>query len=76
LEQNKEVNVMASESFKTVWGFDPDDVEKAKQWVMPTGDFGNFGEKQSGDNFPNDQEVGIPFNFEAQVYELRRMFRL
>lgn len=67
---------MASESgFKTVWGFDPDDVEKAKQRVVPTGDFGNFGEKQSGDNFPNDQEVGIPFSFEAQVYELRRIFR-
>lgn len=67
---------MASESgFKTVWGFDPDDVEKAKQRVIPTSDFGSLGEKQSGENFPNDQEVGIPFSFEAQVYELRRIFR-
>ena len=67
---------MASESgFKTVWGFDPDDVEKAKQRVIPTGDLCSLGEKQSGENFPNDQEVGIPFGFEAQVYELQRIFR-
>ena len=67
---------MASESgFKAVWGFDPDDVEKAKQPVTPMGDFGNFDEEQAGENFPSDQVVRIPFSFEAQVFELRRIFR-
>jgi len=59
---------MASEgSFKPVCRFDPDDVEKAKQRVISTGDLGNFGEAT--------KKVGIPFSFEAQVYELRRIFR-
>lgn len=67
---------MASESgFKAVWGFDPDDVKNAKQPATPMGDSGNFGEEQSGENLPSDQVVGIPFSFEAQVYELRRIFR-
>jgi hypothetical protein len=67
---------MASESgFKAVWGFDPDDVEKAKQGVTPIGDVGNFDDEQFGENYPSDQVVGIPFSFEAQVYELRRIFR-
>ena len=67
---------MASEGgFKTVWGFDPDDVEKAKQQVTPMRDFGNFDAEQAAENFPSDQVVRIPFSFEAQVYELRRIFR-
>lgn len=67
---------MASESgFKTVWGFDPDDVEKAKQRVTPMVDFGNLDEEQAGENFPSGPGVRIPSSFEAQVYELRRIFR-
>lgn len=67
---------MASESgFKAVWGFDPDDVEKAKQRVTPIDDSGNFDEEHAGENFPRDQVVRIPFSVEAQVYELRRIFR-
>ena len=34
------------------WGFDPDDVEKAKERVTPTGDFGNFVEERSSASTP------------------------
>jgi hypothetical protein len=65
-------------SFKAVWGFDPEEVEKARRRLEPTGDVpGEPCEERTEEDITNDDRTArIPSGFEAQIYELRRMFRL
>jgi hypothetical protein len=58
-------------SFKSIWGFDPDEVEAARaafsQWTDP--------DKISA-NITEDRAARIPSDICSQVKELRRIFRL
>jgi len=61
-------------SFEAVWGFDPDQVLKAqnlfrKEFVRESG--GDQGDLDDG-----AREARIPLSDDAQLHELRRMFRL
>ena len=58
-------------SFEAVWGFDPDKVMRAKGSTpseIGTDKFAYSAEEQEGARIPSDVH--------AQVYELRRMYRL
>ena len=56
-------------SFKSVWGFDPDEVSRSQELSEP-----NFDESEYE---PADQRLpSMPLDLDAQIYELRRMFGL
>ena len=58
-------------SFEAVWGFDPDKVIQAvglPPSETETGEFTYSAEEQRAARIPSDRH--------AQVYELRRMYRL
>jgi len=60
-------------SFEAVWGFDPERVLQAQnllqnEFVLKAGK----DQVEMGDGV---QEVKIPESVDAQLYELRRMFR-
>lgn len=58
-------------SFKSVWGFDPEEVIRAQ---------GSRPDEQSADesmySFAEEQAARIPSDVRSQIYELRRIFRL
>jgi hypothetical protein len=56
-------------SFKAVWGFDPEEVMKAQQTSRE-----NREEPVAEDEL--DGLTVTPYGDDAQIYELRRMFRL
>lgn len=58
-------------SFKAVWGFDPEEVMKEQRTFQREAD---RVDPCAEDGF-EDMAVA-PFGDDAQVYELRRMFRL
>jgi hypothetical protein len=58
-------------SFKTVWGFDPDEVTKTQLSVPREPD-----EFESDYGADEERAARIPPDINAQIYELRRMFRL
>lgn len=63
----KELNM----SFKSVWGFDPDEASNAQRMFR--------GELETDDlayNAEEERAARIPSDMYAQVYELRRMYRL
>jgi len=61
-------------SFKAVWGFDPEEIGKAKP---PADDFPSALDAEETREDPvSDDSAGISPSFEAQIYELRRIFRL
>jgi len=61
-------------SFKAVWGFDPEEIAKVKP---PADDFpSTLGAETTREDAVSDDSAGIPSSFEAQIYELRRIFRL
>jgi hypothetical protein len=65
--EGKELNM----SFKSVWGFDPDEASRAQRMFrgeLETDDFGY--------NADEERAARIPSDMYAQVYELRRMYRL
>lgn len=56
---------------KEVWGFDPDEAAKAQNA------FRGVSEAQSSpESVAENLMARIPANVEAQIYELRRIFRL
>ena len=61
-------------SFKAVWGFDPEEIEKAKR--VADDDPGELGVERPDEDFVSDGWERIPSGVEAQIYELLRMFRL
>jgi len=64
-------------SFKAVWGFDPEEIEKARQRYEVADDSPcELGVERPVEDFVSDGWAGIPSGAEAQIYELRRMFRL
>lgn len=64
-------------SFKAVWGLDPEEVEKAKQRPQTAGDFScDLDEERPDEDLASVHWAKIPASFEAQIYELRRIFRL
>jgi len=58
-------------SFRSVWGFDPDDVMKTQRFVPREPD--GF---ESGYEADKEHAAGIPPDINSQINELRRMFRL
>jgi len=58
-------------SFKSVWGFDPDEVLKAQRFVPPEQDV-----FESGYGADEERAARIPADIDSQIYELHRMFRL
>ena len=58
-------------SFKSVWGFDPDEVMKAQRSVPREPDV--FESAYEADE---ERAAHIPPDINAQIYELLRMFRL
>lgn len=64
-------------SFKAVWGFDPTEIEKAKQRYEAADDSPcELGVERQNEDVAGDDCAEIPSGAEAQIYELRRMFRL
>jgi hypothetical protein len=64
-------------SFKAVWGFDPEEIEKAKQRCQLADDSPcELGAERPNWDFASDDWAEIPSRVEAQINELRRMFRL
>jgi hypothetical protein len=64
-------------SFKAVWGFDPEEIDKAKVRDKLSHDFPiELGREGPGEDPASDDWAGMPSSFEAQIYELRRIFRL
>ena len=64
-------------SFKAVWGFDPTEIKKAKQRYEVADDSpSELGVKRPSEDVTSDDWTEIPSGAEAQIYELRRMFRL
>ena len=58
-------------SFKSVWGFDPDEASSVQRMFR--------GELETDDfayNADEERAAHIPSDVYAQVYELRRMYRL
>ena len=60
-------------SFEAVWGFDPDQVLKAQN--MFTKKFVRESGEDQGEADDGAPEARIPGSDDAQLYELRRMFR-
>jgi hypothetical protein len=58
-------------SFEAVWGFDPEEVMKAQPLVPGEPDV--FESAYEADE---ERAARIPPDFNSQIYELRRMFRL
>jgi len=58
-------------SFKSVWGFDPDEVMKTQRSVP--GEPDGFESAYEADE---ERAAGIPPDINSQIHELRRMFRL
>jgi hypothetical protein len=58
-------------SFKAVWGFDPDEVPAAH--IVPQGE---TGANEASCGVAEQYFARIPADIRAQVYELRRLFRL
>jgi hypothetical protein len=58
-------------SFKSVWGFDPDEVMKAQRFGSREPDV--FESAYEADE---ERAAGIPPEINSQINELRRMFRL
>ena len=58
-------------SFKSVWGFDPDEVMKAQRFVPREPD--GFESAYEADE---EGVARIPPDIKSQIYELRRIFRL
>jgi hypothetical protein len=58
-------------SFKAVWGFDPDEVLQAQQYGL------NLNHRETPEGIgPAEELVKTPVGPDAQVSELRRIFRL
>ena len=58
-------------SFEAAWGFDPDKAMQANgfaQYKMETDEFTYSAEEQRAARIPSDMH--------AQIYELRRMYRI
>jgi hypothetical protein len=58
-------------SFKSVWGFDPDEVMKAQRFVPREPDV-----FESAYEAAEERAARISPDINSQIYELRRMFRL
>jgi hypothetical protein len=58
-------------AFKSVWGFDPDEVSRA-QSLHPA----RRGADEPTYGTAEEQAARIPSDVWLQIYELRRMFRL
>lgn len=58
-------------SFEEVWGFDPDEAAKAQAFLG-----GEIAAGETSDNPGEERAVRIPPDIDAQLYELRRIFRL
>jgi hypothetical protein len=58
-------------SFKSVWGFDPDEVIRAQK-------LGECGANVNESAYDSEEQrpPGMPLDVYAQMYELRRMFGL
>ena len=58
-------------SFKSVWGFDPDEVIRAQRerYVEPDTHESTYNERE-------EHAARVPVDVYSQIYELRRMFRL
>jgi hypothetical protein len=56
-------------SFKSVWGFDPDEVERAQK-------LGRSEPRVDESAYDSDEQPppDMPLDVYAQIYELRRMF--
>ena len=60
-------------SFTAVWGFDPDEVMRAQQLHR----LQDQDQEEKSEEVDSAQEyLSIPAGADAQLYELRRMFRL
>ena len=58
-------------AMKAVWGFDPDEVERAQGRLRP----GAEGDESFYDAL-QERTARLPRDASSQVYELRRLFRL
>jgi hypothetical protein len=58
-------------AFKSVWGFDPDEVMRVQRSVPREPDV--FESAYEADE---ERAARIPSDINSQIYELRRMFRL
>ena len=58
-------------AFKSVWGFDPDEVIKAQRFVPREADAFEAAYEPV-----EERAARIPPDINSQIYELRRMFRL
>lgn len=58
-------------AFKSVWGFDPNEVIKAQSLLRAQPDT-----DESTYNADEPRAARIPLDIYSQVYELRRIFRL
>jgi hypothetical protein len=58
-------------SFKSVWGFDPDEVMRARRFVPREPDV-----FESARDANEERAARISPDINSQIYELRRMFRL
>jgi len=58
-------------AFKAVWGFDPDEALRAQSLRRSQCDT-----EDSMYNAAEEHAARIPLDFHAQIYELRRIFRL
>jgi hypothetical protein len=65
------IGEMVEMGFYPVWGFDPDEVIKARQLSR-----GESDEDESEYNADDRRAARIPADADEQIYELRRMFRL
>jgi len=64
-------------SFKAVWGFDPEEVERAKQQSKPASDLPREPvQVEHAGELAGDDGLEIPCSREAQVYALMRIYRL
>ena len=62
--------------FKAVWGFDPEEVVQARKASRPEADQRPGHEATPDLNLDVELGVKVPSGTAAQIYELRRMFRL
>ncbi len=60
-------------SFEEVWGFDPDEAAKAQAFL---GGRDKIAAGETSDNPGEERAARIPPDIDAQLYELRRIFRL
>ena len=56
---------------KAVWGFDPDEVVRAQKAFQRMAD-----QEEAAPDHELEQVVRMPVSVDAQIYQLRRMFRL